>query len=102
VYLHVDITDTDTTITRFTNGTTVPDAIRDYLLCDATVQPVWVRDHIPIGIGRTSRVIPERTRRLVMHRDGGRCRVPGAGRVGSRSITSSTGTPTADRPRPGT
>jgi hypothetical protein len=79
VYLHVDITDTDTTITRFTNGTAVPDAIRDYLLCDATVQPVWVRDHIPIGIGRTSRVIPERTRRLVMHRDGGRCRVPGCG-----------------------
>jgi hypothetical protein len=47
VYLHVDITDPAVTITRFTNGTTVPDAIRDLLLCDAAVQPVWVRDHVP-------------------------------------------------------
>jgi hypothetical protein len=77
VYLHVDITDPAATITRFTTGTTVPSAIRDHLLCDATVQPVWVRDNIPIGVGRTTRVIPDRTRRIVTHRDRGRCQVPG-------------------------
>jgi hypothetical protein len=77
VHLHVDITDPAATRARLTNGVPVPMALRDWLSCDATVEPVWVRDNVPVGVGRASRTIPERTRRLVLHRDHGRCRVPG-------------------------
>jgi hypothetical protein len=31
---------------------------------------------LPVSVGRSQRIVPERTRRLVEHRDGGRCRVP--------------------------
>jgi hypothetical protein len=50
--------------------------IRDLILCDATVQPVWERDGVPVSVGRSRHTPPERTRRLVLHRDGG-CRRPG-------------------------
>ena len=80
MHLHVDITNPDTTVARLTSGVPVPPSVRDRLLCDATVQPVWVRDHVPIGVGRPTPVIPERTRRIVVHRDLGQCRVPGCGR----------------------
>ena len=81
VHLHVDITDPAVTLARFTNGVAVPGSVRDRLLCDATVQPVWVRDHVPVGVGRANRVVPDRTRRLVVHRDHGQCRVPGCART---------------------
>jgi hypothetical protein len=77
VHLHVDVTDPEATRARFTNGLPVPRHLRDWLLCDTSVQPVWVRDHVPVGVGRASRTIPDRTRRLVLHRDHGHCRVPG-------------------------
>jgi hypothetical protein len=80
VHLHVDITDPTATRARFTNGVPVPMSLRDWLCCDATVQPVWVRDSVPVGVGRTSRTIPERTRRLVLHRDHHHCQVPGCTR----------------------
>jgi len=80
VHLHVDITDPTATIGRFTHGVGVPDSVRDRILCDATVEPVWVRDSVPIGVGRTTPVIPDRTRRIVVHRDHGRCQVPGCDR----------------------
>jgi hypothetical protein len=40
------------------------------------VQPVWERDGIPFSVGRSQRVVPDRTRRIVELRDRG-CRVPG-------------------------
>ena len=81
VHLHVDITDPTVTLARFTNGVGVPNSVRDLLLCDATVEPVWVRHNTPIGVGRASRVVPDRTRRIVLHRDRGQCQVPGCGRT---------------------
>lgn len=71
--LHIDTTSGTATLT---NGVPVPPAIRDYLLCDSLTQPVWERDGLPIGVGRTSRTIPERLRRQVHHRDQG-CIVDG-------------------------
>jgi hypothetical protein len=67
---------TDTGATQFTNGVSLPPAIRDYLLCDCTLHPVWERDNIPYGAGRTQHSVPRRLRRLIEHRDQG-CRVPG-------------------------
>jgi hypothetical protein len=54
------------------------DALTEVLLCDGLVQPVWERDHTPVGVGRTQRAVPDRLRRLIEHRDQG-CRVPGCG-----------------------
>lgn len=72
-WLHLDVTNGTATTTA---GWRIPMAIRDHLTCDGVVQPVWERDGIPFSLGRSQRVVPERTRRLVLRRDRG-CRVPG-------------------------
>jgi hypothetical protein len=73
VHVHVD-----TGATQLTNGVALPPAIHDYLLCDSKLHPVWERDNVPFGAGRTQRTVPDRLRRLIEHRDQG-CRVPGCG-----------------------
>ena len=73
VHLHCD-----TGAAQLTNGVPLPPSIRDYLLCDSTMRPVWERDNVPFGVGRSQRTIPDRTRRVVEHRDQG-CRVPACG-----------------------
>jgi hypothetical protein len=57
-------------------GSNLPDAIRQYITCDGLLTPTFIDGAIPISVGRTGRMIPERTRRLVILRDGG-CAVPG-------------------------
>jgi len=57
-------------------GVALPDQIRRYLTCDGLVSTVFTEDGIPVSVGRTQRIVPERTRRLVILRDQG-CRVPG-------------------------
>ena len=73
-------------------GSALPSGLRRYLECDASIRPVMLRGGRPVNVGRTMRIVPERTRRLIEHRDGG-CAGPRAvGRPGSsRSITSPTG-----------
>jgi hypothetical protein len=73
VHVHVD-----TGATQLTNGVTLPPALANYLLCDSVLRPVWERDNVPYGSGRSQRAVPERLRRIVEHRDQG-CRVPGCG-----------------------
>jgi hypothetical protein len=46
------------------------------LTCAGTVQPLWRRAGVPVSVGRALRIVPERTRRLVLDRDRG-CRFPG-------------------------
>ena len=70
--IHVD---TDSNAVDAT-GWRLPDAIRRYLTCDGLLSPVFVSDGIPISVGRSQRIVPERTRRQVILRDQG-CRVPG-------------------------
>ena len=72
-WLHLDITNNELTTT---DGWRLPDTIADRLLCDGIVQPVWESDGVPFSLGRTQRVVPERTRRIIERRDRG-CRVPG-------------------------
>jgi hypothetical protein len=57
-------------------GWNLPDAVRRYITCDGLLTPTFIDGSIPISVGRTGRTIPQRTRRLVMLRDGG-CAVPG-------------------------
>lgn len=72
-WIHIDVTAGAATTT---DGWRIPDTIRNRLICDGVVQPVWERDGIPFSVGRTQRVVPARTRRIVERRDRG-CRVPG-------------------------
>ena len=58
------------------HGWTLPDAIRRHITCDGLLSPTFVHAGIPISVGRTQRMIPERTRRIVLLRDQG-CGVPG-------------------------
>jgi Domain of unknown function (DUF222)/HNH endonuclease len=53
----------------------IPDWLREHLLCDGTVSPVFTAAGRPVSVGTTQHAIPERTRRLVLHRDV-KCRVP--------------------------
>ena len=59
-----------------TDGWRIPMSIRQHLLCDGVVQPVWERDGVPFSAGRAHRIVPDRTRRIVELRDRG-CRTPG-------------------------
>jgi hypothetical protein len=60
------------------DGTTVPDVIRDHLTCDGLLSPVFTDGARPVSVGRSRRIPPERTRRLVLLRDKS-CRVPWCG-----------------------
>lgn len=59
------------------SGWTVPDAIRRHLTCDGLLSPVFVANGVPISVGRTQRIVPDRTRSIIERRDAHRCRVPG-------------------------
>ncbi|MDQ3469673.1 MAG: HNH endonuclease [Actinomycetota bacterium] len=53
----------------------VPQWLTDLLGCDGTVSPIYTEGGLPVNVGRTMRIPPDRTRRIVIHRDG-KCRVP--------------------------
>ncbi len=72
-WIHLDVSSGDLLTT---DGWRIPQPIRDHLLCDGVIQPVWERDGVPFSVGRTQRIVPDRTRRIIEHRDRG-CRVPG-------------------------
>ena len=57
---------TDPIPARFTDGLAVPDWLRDQLLCDGTVSPVFTDGALPVSVGRTQHQVPDRTRRLVL------------------------------------
>jgi hypothetical protein len=57
-------------------GHRLPDWLRDLICCDTIWSTVHETGGIPVNVGRTQRIVPERTRRLVILRDRG-CRVPG-------------------------
>lgn len=64
-------------------GSVVPDWLGRFLACDVDVTPVleaWGLSAQPVSVGRAQRTVPDRTRALVEHRDGG-CRVPGCDRT---------------------
>ena len=72
IYIHLD------TQGAWVNGTTrVPQALLDQIISDGIIRPVWTTGGTPVNVGRATKVISPALRRLVLHRDGHRCRVPG-------------------------
>ena len=69
-------------------GGRLPSHIVDAMTCDGVLAPVWETDGEPVSVGRSQRVVPDRTRRLIESRDQG-CRYPGcvgAGHVEAHHI----------------
>jgi hypothetical protein len=56
-------------------GVGLPDALTDKICCHGLIQPVWETGGTPVNVGRSARIVPERTRRLAEDRDRG-CRHP--------------------------
>jgi hypothetical protein len=54
----------------------LPDHLLRKLTCDGVLQPVWETEGVPVNVGRSQRIVPDRTRRLIVDRDRG-CRYPG-------------------------
>ncbi len=61
-------------------GQALPDALRRLVGCDARVRTLVEVGHKPVSVGRSFRIVAERTRMAVEDRDGG-CRVPGCERA---------------------
>ena len=82
----------------------LPQSIVDGLTCDGTLTPVWETDGHPVNVGRAQRVVPHRTRVLILDRDRG-CRFPGCGSTRNLEIHHLVhwrdGGPTDDRQPPG-
>jgi hypothetical protein len=57
-------------------GRSVPAGATDCITCNALLSPVKFVNGVPVSVGRSQHIVPDRTRRLVEHRDAG-CRVPG-------------------------
>ncbi len=56
----------------------MPHALARQILCDTNLVGIGFRNGRPVDLGRKTRVIPDRLRRIVLRRDGG-CVVPGCG-----------------------
>ena len=66
-------------VLSFHLGAAVPAGLRAMMLCDAAMAATWWGEGAPISVGRKTRVISDKLRRTIEHRDGG-CVIPGCGR----------------------
>jgi hypothetical protein len=66
-------------------GHAIPIRLLGRFICDGTVQPVWETEGRPVSVGRTMRILPDRTRRLIHDRDRG-CRFPGCTATGHLEV----------------
>ncbi len=73
VYVHLD-----TDGAWLNQGPALPETLLDKICCDGLIAPVWETQGVPVNVGRTQRIVPDRTRRLVLDRDR-TCLVPGCG-----------------------
>ncbi len=55
----------------------LPSAIERRLTCDGSLTPVLLENGLPLSVGHAQRIVPDRTRRIVEHRDHHSCQVPG-------------------------
>ncbi|MGO4341379.1 HNH endonuclease signature motif containing protein [Pedococcus sp. 2YAF34] len=80
VYLHLD-----TEGAWVTGGHAIPLRLLGRFISDGVVQPVWETDGTPVSVGRAMRILPERTRHLIIDRDRG-CRFPGCTSTGFTEV----------------
>jgi hypothetical protein len=71
VYLHLS-----TDGAWVNGGGAIPRRLLARFVSDGVVQPVWETEGRPVSVGRSMRILPRRSRRLIEDRDRG-CRFPG-------------------------
>jgi hypothetical protein len=77
--LHVEVGADGEPQARVHLGPRLPDSLRRYLTCDGHIKAIFEVGGVAVNVGRAQRIVPDRTRIVVEHRDGG-CRVPGCDR----------------------
>ncbi len=80
VVLHVGTDDTGQPNGHLHLGPALPDSLRRFMTCDAKARVQHDDKAKPLSVGRTARIVSNRTRLAIEERDGG-CRVPGCDRV---------------------
>lgn len=65
IHMHMD-TDANG---RDALGWNVPDAIRRHISCEGLISPTFLANGVPVNVGRSQHIVPNRTRRIVMLRD---------------------------------
>ncbi|MCH7900217.1 MAG: DUF222 domain-containing protein [Acidobacteria bacterium] len=76
------LTTIDSGVTELGSGTLIPNETARRLSCDCVLETVITDGSQVVGVGRNSRTIPGWLRRLIHHRDGGRCQFHGCGNKG--------------------
>ena len=76
------LTTIDSGVTELGSGTLIPNETARRLSCDCVLETVITDGSQVVGVGRNSRTIPGWLRRLIHHRDGGRCQFHGCGNQG--------------------
>jgi len=66
-------------VTELSNTALIPNETAQRLSCDCVVETVITDGSQVVGVGRNTRTVPGWLRRLVTHRDGGRCQWVGCG-----------------------
>ncbi len=69
-YLHLGTDDEHGPAHAWINGgPQLPASLRDVILCDGIVRPLWHTEGRPVNVGRAQRIVPNHTRRLILDRD---------------------------------
>ncbi|MCZ6566713.1 MAG: HNH endonuclease, partial [Actinobacteria bacterium] len=80
VFADLDALTTETGgVTELAHGGLVPNQTAQRLSCDCVLETVVTDGSQDVGVGRNTRTVPGWLRRLVTHRDGGRCQWVGCG-----------------------
>ncbi len=74
--VHVGTDDTGEANGHVHLGPALPDNLRRFITCDAKARVQHDDNGTPLSVGRSARIVPDRTRLAIEERDGG-CRVPG-------------------------
>lgn len=82
IYAHLETRPGDPTsnLASLHLGPILPDHLRQLHTCDATLRPVLEQNGVPYNIGQDKRIVPQRLRRLIEHRNHG-CQTPGCHRT---------------------
>ncbi len=80
VVVHVGTDDTGEPNGHLHLGPALPDNLRRFMTCDAKARAQHDMGTKPLSVGRSARIVPNRTRLAIEERDGG-CRVPGCDRT---------------------
>lgn len=76
ILAHLSLDPTNTNQLESHLGPVLPAYLRRHLTCDCSLTPIYELLGNPVAVGRSQRIVPDRLRRLIEHRDHG-CAVPG-------------------------